>query len=106
MVQTAEKLNQEISQDTNFSLDKLSVQQLIDLAVSSYEDLSGFNSRVELIKRGKDNIQSRITIKKACKATILSHECNSDKAKLLSSVSVLDKLQLEWQKHDLILKNQ
>lgn len=105
MPNTIEKLTEEKINNTNFSLEKLSIQQLIDLTVSSYEDVIGFNSRTELIKRGSDNIEIRIAIKKACKATIASHENVVNKSKLLSSISVLDKLQLEWQKQDLVLKN-
>lgn len=104
MPNTIEKNAEEKIKDTNFSLEKLSIQQLIDLTVSSYEDVVGFNSRTELIKRGSDNIEIRIAIKKACKATIASYEDVVNKAKLLNSISTLDKLQLEWQKKDLVLK--
>lgn len=100
-----EKQIEAVSNDTNFSLEKLTVQQLLDLTISSYEDAVGFNSRNELIKRGSDNIEVRISIKKACKASVASYESSQDKAKLLSSITLLDKLQLEWQKLDLILKN-
>ena len=107
------KLN---SMDENFLFDQLSIQQLIDLAIDSHEDkFVEFESRQELLKRGKDNIQARIIIKKSCKNTIanfegllkkISTEKNSAvikdfKNKFLSSVSILDKLQLEWQRHDL-----
>jgi len=97
--------------EDNFSIEKLTAQQLINLAIDSHEDRIGLESRTELIRRGADDIEVRITIKKACKATVLSYEQqikNSEesslKSKFLASVSILDKLQLEWQKKDLILR--
>lgn len=95
-----------------FSIKELSIQQLIDLVIGSGSDHIGLELREEIITRGKDNIETRIAIKKCCKAAVLKFEDllknynkNSEyKNNLLNSVSLLDKLQLEWQKHDLRLK--
>ena len=116
-VEVLEKINKDSS--ANFLIEQLSVQQLIDLAIdSSNNGYIGLESRKELISRGKDNIQARIVIKKSCKAAISNLEdifqtldkesdkelVKSFKNKFLTSVSILDWLQLEWQKHDLGLK--
>lgn len=102
----------------SFFIDQLSVQQLIDLSIDSNNDNHvEIETRKELIERGKDNIQARIIIKKVCKSAISSLETllqsvtsekNNDKeivksfkGKFLNAVSILDKLELEWQKHDL-----
>ena len=101
-------------------VEHLSVQELIDLALHADNDFAIASSRKELINRGKDNIQLRITIKKTCKTAINALETllkTSDgesitdkkttklyKNNFLNTISLLDKLQLEWQKHDLILK--
>lgn len=103
--------------------EQFSVQQLIDTAVQSLNDeYVQTHIRQELISRGKDNIQVRIAIKKTCKAAIADLEfClkktdneNSTinkgitkvyKNKFLNTLSILDKLQLEWQRYDLGLKN-
>lgn len=106
---------------SNFSVDQVSIQQLIDLAIDSTGDHIGLETKKELLNRGKDNIHTRIQIKKACKNAIshieailkeLNCELNSDKAVLksyknrfLTAVSVLDTLQLAWQKYDLSLKH-
>ena len=104
-----------------FLIDQLTVKQLVDLSVDSAEDhYIGLESRNELIKRGKDNIQARIQIKKACKDSIssldlllqkMTNENNNTKEvlklfknKFLNSISVLDRLELEWQKYDLGIK--
>ena len=105
---------------TNIVFEELTVQELIELALNNGSDLTRIRSRQELINRGKDNIQLRITIKKLCKIAIsdlevllkrFDSENNADKktAKLyknqfLNTISLLDKLQLEWQKYDLALK--
>lgn len=106
-------------------LEQLSIQQLLDCALDSFDDPnSGHKFCKELINRGKDNIQARILIKKSCKAMIAKFEnlLNPDSSKdtfagndknqiknyrnnLLTSISVLDKLQLEWQKYDLSIKH-
>ena len=104
----------------NVVFEKLTAQELIELALSTSNDFTTISSRQELINRGKDNIQLRITIKKLCKIAIsdlevllkrFDSENNTDKktAKLyknqfLNTISLLDKLQLEWQKYDLALK--
>ena len=101
-------------------VEHLSVQELIDLALHADDDFAVVSSRKELINRGKDDIQLRIAIKKTCKTAInnletllktFDSESSTDKktAKLyknnfLNTISLLDKLQLEWQKHDLVLK--
>ncbi len=96
---------------SNFSIEKLSLNQLINLAIESHEDKVGIESKLELIKRGTDNIEIRIQIKKLIKAIIantqeqINTENNTEiKSKFLVSLSISDKLQLEWQKKDLILK--
>ena len=101
-------------------MEKLSVQELVDLALDTENDFTVIKSRQELINRGKDDIQLRITIKKACKSVISSLEVllkkidsenNKDKNaakpyknKFLNTLSLSDKLQLEWQKYDLFLQ--
>lgn len=110
-----------LSVSSKVLVEQLSVQELIDLVLHSDNDFAIINSRQELISRGKDDIQLRITIKKTCKTTIndqesilkkLDTENNPDKntiklykTKFLNTLSLLDKLQLEWQKHDLFLKH-
>ena len=102
-------------------VEHLSVQELIDLAINADNDFAIASSRKELISRGKDNIQLRITIKKTCKTVIndletllktFDSENRADKKAVklyknnfLNTISLLDKLQLEWQKHDLLLKH-
>lgn len=106
-------------------LEQLSIQQLLDCALDSFDDPnSGHKFCKELIIRGKDNIQSRILIKKSCKAMVAKYEnlLNPDslngtfldndkkqikiyKNNLLILISILDKLQLEWQKYDLSIKH-
>lgn len=103
--------------DINFIIEKLTIQQLVDFSTDPECDKQlSQEARQELIRRGMDNIQARITIKKSCKSSITDLEklitntqrqdngretLKSFKGKFLTSVSVLDKLQLEWQKHDL-----
>ena len=110
-------LNEKLNID--LLVNELPVDQLIDFAINSNDEYSGHRVREELHKRGKDNIHTRISIKKSCKASIaglenilkkLEIEVNkglekSVKSKLLTSVSILDKLQLEWQRYDLGLKH-
>ena len=109
-----------LSVSTNVLIEKLSIQELVNLALDTNNDFTIAGSRHELINRGKDNIQLRITIKKACKSAIseleavlkkFDCESNTDKNaiklfknKFLNTVSLLDRLQLEWQKHDLFLQ--
>ena len=115
---TAIKDNQKLN--SNFLIEQLSVQQLIDLSIDSINDNYIENeTRKELINRGKDNIQARIIIKKICRNAITGLESllqkiatennnkeiiKSFKNKFLNSVSMLDRLELEWQKHDLGIK--
>lgn len=101
----------------SFSYDQLTIQQLIDLTIDLQENgQESKEPKQELINRGKDNIQTRILIKKACKTTINTLETplkqnninkevlKASKQKFLTSLSLLDRLQLEWQKYDLGLK--
>lgn len=106
----------------NLLIGELSIQQIIELAIDSENEQLSLLLKQELVTRGKDNIQARIIIKKCCKSTISdlegkvktlnsnNNKVEKEKAKLfknkfLTSISVLDKLQLEWQKHDLSLKH-
>ena len=104
---------------TNVLVEQISLQQLIDLAIDSAHDHIGLETRQELVIRGQDSIPVRIQIKKLCKATIANIESilnevnnnsnidieilKSHKSRFLSSLSLLDRIQLEWQKHDLSL---
>ena len=104
----------------NTLTEKLSIQELVDLALDTNNSFTIISSRQELINRGKDNIPLRITIKKACKKIINDLEvslkrfdCENNidknaakvfKTKFLNTLSLSDKLQLEWQKHDLFLQ--
>jgi len=101
------------------SISTLSIEQLVTQAIESCSEPLVIQSKHELISRGKDNIHTRILIKKCCKSFISSiesllkkaDEANSSsditkslKGKFLTSISILDRLQLEWQKHDLSIK--
>ena len=115
--------NQDFNLNGNFLVEKISIQQLIDLAVDSADDHIGLQTKQELIQRGKDSIPLRIQIKKACKQTIANLESvlkeldkginingnknllKSYKTKFLNLLSIVDRLQLEWQKYDLRLKH-
>ncbi len=104
----------------NSLVEKLSVQELIDLILDTDNNFAVVRSRQELINRGKDDIKLRITIKKTCKNAISALEvllkqsdCEASadkniiklyKSRFLNLVSLVDKLQLEWQKYDLFLK--
>lgn len=109
-----ETLNKNIP--NNFLVEQISTQKLIDLAVDSANDNIGIQLKQELFERGKDNIKSRIEIKKLCKIQIqnielLLEKTNSEtstakeiklsKHQFLNALSVLDRLQIEWQRHDL-----
>ncbi len=88
--------------------------------MNNKDEFTTANSRQELINKGKDDIKLRITVKKTCKAAINDLEIllkrfdftNGLKEKdlkfyrsrFLDAISLLDKLQLAWQKHDLVLK--
>ena len=97
----------------------LTIEQLINQAIDSGSESTLIQNRQELINRGKDNIPERIFIKKSCKASVLSIESllkkadsenstseitKSLKKKFLISISILDRLQLEWQRHDLSIR--
>ncbi len=114
------KPNTEVSITNINFISSLSIEQLIDLAIESGSEAILTQNRHELINRGKDNIHDRILIKKSCKASVSSIESllkkadsensNSEitkslKKKFLTSISILDRLQLEWQKHDLRIKH-
>lgn len=101
-------------------IEELSIQGLIELVLDTNNTLTITKSRQELIHRGKDDIKLRIAIKKTCKSNISDleillkrlesakglEEKNSKfyKTRFLNTLSLLDRLQLEWQKHDLALK--
>lgn len=98
-------------------VENLSVQDLINQSIQ--DENINIVLKQELILRGRDDIQSRITIKKTFKNLINDLEFvlktldNNDddkttvktqKKKFLNMISLLDRLQLEWQKYDLALK--
>ncbi len=103
--------------NTSNLIEQFSTQKLIDLAIESQDEQIKQETRKELINRGKESIQNRIEIKKICKASISSLEVILDdcevekihskdtvksyKNKFLSLISLVDKVQLEWQRHDL-----
>ena len=98
--------------------ESLSIEQLVKYCFDFSNEISSIQFRDELVKRGKDNIQERISIKKLCKRSISEIEIllnttnQTDKNestkelknRFLSLISIVDRLQLEWQKHDLGLK--
>lgn len=102
--------------NTSNLLEQFSTQKLIDLFIESQDEQIKHQSRQELINRGKESIQNRIEIKKTCKSSIISLETilnNSEtektysletiksyKNKFLNLISLVDKVQLEWQKYD------
>ena len=112
--------NSVLALSENVVFEKLTIKELINLTHNTDNGFAIIRSREELINRGKDNIQLRISIKKTCKAAISDmeillkrYDCESNtdkkttklyKNKFLNIVSLSDKLQLEWQKHDLLLK--
>ena len=111
-------LNKNLPQ--NFLVEQISAQQLIDLAIDSGSDSIGIKTKQELFERGKDNIKTRIEIKKLCKSCIQNIESvlkemdnetspsqaiKQSKHQFLNALSLLDRLQLEWQKHDLSFKH-
>ncbi len=101
-------------------VENLSVQDLINQSIDSEREDINTTLKRELILRGRDDIQSRITIKKTFKNLINDLEFvlktldNDDavnkatvklqKKKFLNMISLFDRLQLEWQKYDLALK--
>ena len=114
-------LNNKINNlSANPIVQQISLQQLIDLVCDSPDSYIGSETKQELINRGRDNIQTRIQIKKTYKTKISSFESILEKAeketrsdsetiktyknKFLTLISILDRLQLEWQKYDLGLK--
>jgi|SRR3989338_8535276 len=119
---TEEKIDMEIfkTQNENTPLIELSCNDLINLLVEeSANGRIGTESRQELINRGKDDIHQRITIKKSFKGKIteiesllkkFNEEKNNKisasllKNQFLTAISLLDRLQLEWQRYDISLK--
>ena len=101
--------------------ENLTIEQLVQTCIDNESNNIGTSTREELVKRGKDNIQTRISIKKCCKSLISDLEnllnkasstssinkqiIKSLKGKFLSIVSILDRIQIEWQKHDLSLRD-
>ena len=102
--------------NTSNLLEQFSIQKLIDLFIESQDEQIKHQSRQELINRGKESIRNRIEIKKTCKSSIISLETilndseteraygsetiKSYKNKFLNLISLVDKVQLEWQKYD------
>ena len=112
--------NKVLSFSEDYVFENLAIPELIELAVDTVDnDPVILKSRQELTNRGKDNIQLRITIKKTFKTMInelgvllkeldCGNSADKDvvklyKNKFLNIISLLDKLQLGWQKHDLFL---
>ena len=108
-----------LTTNLNF-ISSLTIEELINQAIESGNESILVHSRQELVTRGKDDIHTRILIKKSSKASVSSIEAllkkadgensNSEitkslKKKFLTSISILDRLQLEWQKHDLSIKH-
>lgn len=110
-----EELNKSFLQD--FQITSHTAEQIIELIIKyNTEEAFCIELRNELISRGKDDISGRINIKKSVK-TAVKHleeqvktvetinknqkEISNSRGKLLSSISLLDKIQLEWMKHDL-----
>ncbi|OGI19042.1 MAG: hypothetical protein A3B68_07510 [Candidatus Melainabacteria bacterium RIFCSPHIGHO2_02_FULL_34_12] len=94
-------------------------EQFISSAINAGDDQTISQVKQEIISQGKDNIQTRIHIKKAIKMAIANLEslikeaeksnsnknmAKSLKNRFLTLVSILDKTQLEWQKHDLAIR--
>ena len=112
-------LNEQINTISDYQVDKVSNLELVNTASNLASDFIGLKCRHELLERGKDNIPTRIEIKKLCRETIHDLESaisdpeaeniyNKDsikslKTRFLNLLSILDKLQLEWQKHDINL---
>lgn len=112
-----EVLKEQINTISDYQVDKIPNLELVTIASDSASNFLGLRCRHELIERGKDNIPTRIEIKKFCRETIHDLESaisdveaeniyNKDaiksfKTRFLNLLSVLDKLQLEWQKHDI-----
>lgn len=107
--------------DQGILLNQSSISQLINHACNPNESNFSNEIRNELFKRGKDEIFTRIEIKKSLKNLIHDLELvlndsdleniynkktiKSFKNKFLTVISILDKLQLEWQKYDLKIRN-
>lgn len=103
----------------NISLNECPVQELIDNYMGDNNEGQSIY-RQELIERGKDNIYTRIIIKKACRNNVahqetIVKETETTKAtnkellsylrkRFLTAISLLDRLQLEWLRHDVRLK--
>lgn len=106
--------------DQSTFLDQFSVRELVNFACNKHESNFDVESKNELFKRGKDEIVVRIEIKKMLKNLIHDLELTlkdpelesmynketikSFKNKFLTLLSVLDSLQLEWQKYDLRIR--
>ena len=110
-----------ISFEDSMNLENYSCKELIDMTINNDGSEQALHAKHELMCRGKDDIRERISIKKKCKGVILEleKEFNSSngneeisqnniklsKQKFLTTVSLVDKLQLEWQRYDLALKH-
>ena len=114
-------LQEETFKITNsFNLSQLTLQQLVEIILLHDETLDASRAKEELIIRGRDEMNVRISIKKYCKQLILESEADlkeytpddlqpakenlkTSKKKFLILLSLLDRLQLEWQRYDLTL---
>ena len=95
-----------------FNLSNLTSQQLIEMVLINDDSADMVKAKHELVNRGKDEMNIRISIKKYCKQLILESETSikecdeslkTSKKNFLNLLSLLDRLQLEWQRHDLTL---
>lgn len=103
----------------DFKIKQTSNSELVIMASNASFSFVSSLCKQELIQRGKDNIKARIEIKKACRELIYNLETaindpdaentytektiKSFKVTFLNLLSILDKLQLEWQKYDISL---
>lgn len=116
----AETLNKKLGY-TNELIEQTTINELINCCIDAPTTKNSYEAKEELINGGRDNIRNRIQIKKAFKNIIASLEdilketdteitgtnkgnLKSYKNRFLSILSILDKIQLEWQKHDLGIK--
>lgn len=109
------------SEFTTILVEKLPTKELVTLAIDNNGDNElGIKSKAQIVSRGKDDIELRIKIKKSLRESIsnleeLINNLESNKesdpkllklyrTRFLTAVSLINKFQLEWQKHDLRCK--
>lgn len=117
MPQLAENIS--TSKIKELNIKNYSIQELIDKYMNdSYEYQNIY--KAELIERGKNNIYNRIAVKKSCKNNIAHQEsivkeiesktaANKElisyiRKRFLEAISLLDRIQIEWQRYDVHLK--